>query len=111
MVPTPYTLLVREPTPGPVDEFGNASETWETRGWVVHGVAPGAMTEPEESNRDLSVVAFTVLAPAGAIPGERAQVQVDGTWFDVDGRPRDYSRGPWDFPEAGVTVELRYADG
>lgn len=112
MIPTPYTLRVRTVTPGAEDEFGNPTETMTERDWHVHAVAPGAMSDPAQPNRDLSLIAYTILAPASAdAPGEDDEVQVDGEWLTVNGRPSDWTRGPWVFPDAGVTVELARANG
>lgn len=112
MIPTPYTLTVRAVTSGDPDEFGNPTETTVERAWQVHGIAPGAMEEPGQSNRDLSLVRYTILAPKSAqAPGDRDQVLVDGEWLDVVGRPDDYTRGPWGPGNAGITVELGVANG
>lgn len=112
-LPTPYTLRVREPADGAVDEFGNPVVTWTERDWPVSGIAPGSMTEPETTNRDLSLVVWSIIAPAGSQPGYRGQVRLpgDSQWYDIDGTPADWTRGPWPHPVAGVVVELRRADG
>lgn len=112
MIPTPYTLRVRTQETGPDDDLGNSTSTWVERDWRVHSYVQGpATTEQLASNRDLSVIAYTVLAPAVAIPGEYDEVAVGGVWHAVNGRPADYSHGPWVFPEAGAVVELRTANG
>ena len=111
-LPTPYALTVREPTAGARDEFGNPTTTWKERTWRVHAIAPGAMAEPEQENRDLSLVLYTVLGPAvGAPTSAHAQIRVDGEWLDIDGKPSDWTRGPWAHPTAGVSVMLRRAEG
>lgn len=111
-LPTPYALTVREPTPGDPDEFGNPTTTWTERTWRVHGVAPGGMSEPDQPNRDLSLIAFTIYGPKADAPtSEHAEIQVDGEWFTIEGRPKDWTRGPWPHPTAGVVVELRRAEG
>lgn len=119
MIPTPFTLTVCGATPvldgdgEPVtDDFGNVVTEEAERPWAVHAIAPGAMAEPEQSNRDLSLVRYTVLAPKSAdVPTEHDQVQVDDAWLDVVGRPDDWTRGPWGPGNAGVTVELGVANG
>lgn len=112
MIPTPYTLRVRSKVDGDPDEFGNVTSTWVERDWLVHGYVEGpATTEQLGSNRDLSVVSYTVLAPAGSGVGEYDEVRVAGEWYAVNARPADYSHGPWEFPDAGVVVELRAANG
>lgn len=115
-------LVVRQlaTTPGD-DEFGNPVKTWVERDWPVRAVAPGSMEESDRSNRDLSVVAWTVYADKGGEPGEHDQVGLpgDSAWYTVEGRPEDWTMGPprigptGPFPTnpPGVVVELRRADG
>ena len=115
-IPTPHTLSVRQYVEGATDAHGNPVDDWaDPVAWLVHGVAPGASEEPRKPNRDLSEVLWTVYAPAtGLVPGVRDQVLlpwVEGVWFDVNGAPDDWSKGPWQFPAAGVVVELRRAEG
>lgn len=112
MIPTPYLLPVREPVTGDPDDFGNATTTWVEHTWAVHGVAPGAMVEPGQPNRDLSLILYTVYGPVKDAPfSEDAEVMVSGEWLPVNGRPRDWTQGPWANPVAGVVVELRRAEG
>ena len=103
MIPTPYKLRVRSKVDGDADEFGNVTSTWVEEG--------PATTEQLGSNRDLSVVSYTVLAPAGSGVGEYDEVRVAGEWYAVNARPADYSHGPWEFPDAGVVVELKRSEG
>ena len=111
-IPTPFTLRVRSTVAGEPDEFGNPTVTTAEHDWQVHGIAPGAMSDPTQANRDVSLIAYTVLAPRSAdTPTESDEVMVDGEWFAVNGRPSDWGRGPWGFPSAGVTVELSVANG
>lgn len=114
-LPTPYAVRVREPVAGPPDDFGNPTVVWTEADWPVHAIAPGAATEPTQSNRDLSVVAWTLLGPkvAGYPTSARAEVRLPGesAWLSVEGLPADWTLGPWDHPTAGIVVELRRADG
>lgn len=114
-IPAPYTLLVREPTAGTEDAHGNPVAGWGSPvEWGVHAVAPGASEEPRKPNRDLSVVAWTIYAPAGYAPSARAQVSLPwetDTWHDIEGAPDDWTKGPWRNPVAGVVVELRRLEG
>lgn len=112
MIPTPYTLRVRRRASGEEDDFGNAGPTWVEHDWQVRQIDPGASVEPFEPNRDLSRILFTIhSSKSGDVPGERDQVRVDGEWFLVDGRPSDYTRGPWFNPVAGVVVMLSRVEG
>jgi hypothetical protein len=111
-LPTPYALPVREPVDGAPDDFGNVTRTWAERSWAVHFVSPGAMAEPGHPNRDASTIVYSVAGPkAGAPSSEHAEIKVDGEWFPVDGRPKDWTRGPWSHPSAGVVVELKRVEG
>lgn len=70
------------------------------------------MEEPSATNRDLSVVEYTIHADATAdVPGVRDLVIVDGVEYAVNGTPDDWTKGPWPNPAAGVAVELRKVDG
>lgn len=112
MIPNRHTVRVRRLTAGPPDEFGNPTPGWVEHDWRVRQIDPGASAEPFEPNRDLSQIVFSIHAPASPdVPGERDEVLVDGEWFAVDGRPSDYTRGPWMNPAAGVVVLLRRAEG
>ena len=118
-IPTPYTLLVREPSSGGEDAHGNPVSGWsDPFEWGVHAVAPGASEEPRKPNRDLSVIAWTIYAPAGYAPSARAQVALpwesvggERVWHDIEGEPDDWTKGPWRNPVAGVVVELRRTEG
>lgn len=112
-VPSPYTLQVRRFVAGSTDAHGNAVDAWGTAAaWAVRSVAPGSMEEPSATNRDLSVVEYTIHADATAdVPGVRDLVIVDGVEYAVNGTPDDWTKGPWPNPAAGVAVELRKVDG
>lgn len=107
-------LQVRRFSPaGEPDAHGNTAATYgDPESWVVRGLAPGAMDEPGNANRDLSLIEWTVYADANdSAPGERDLVLVDGDEFTVEGRPSDWTRGPWANPAAGLVIELRRAEG
>lgn len=110
--PTPHTLHVRHRIVGGEDAHGNPTAGWsEPQPWLVHGIAPGANEEPGLKGRDLSEVAWTVYAPPVDPPHEGDRVIVDGDEFEVDGRPSDWSRGPWVFTAAGLSVRLKRIEG
>lgn len=96
-----------------VDRYGDEVEGWaDPVDWPVHGIAPGAMDEPWSPERDLSHIEWTVYAPIdGPVPHERDRVVVDGVEFNIDGRPSDWTRGPWDHPTAGLVVLLTRKEG
>ncbi|AKU15750.1 hypothetical protein [Luteipulveratus mongoliensis] len=121
MLPTPYTVIVGTPEFGDPDAFGNPTKTWPVENekpWAVHAIAPGAlsaMSEPSQPNRDLSLIIWSVYGPkAGNYPTtehSRIKLPGDADWYDIDGHPDDWTRGPWEHPTAGLVVELRRADG
>lgn len=114
-IPTPYTVLVRSSALDGEDAHGNPTGTpGAPREWAVHAIAPGASEEPRKPNRDLSVVAWTIYGPKGGEPHEADQVALPWAtddWYDVEGRPDDWTHGPWPLPVAGVVVELRRPEG
>lgn len=111
-LPVPYTVQ-RKPYQGTVEDVhGNVTDSWGTAvDLPVHGIAPGAMDEPGQGQRDVSMVEFSLLCPAGTVADERDRITLDGKDFDINGRPRDYTRGPWDNPVAGVVIELKRVEG
>lgn len=110
--PTPYTLQRKPYVPGARDALGNVVDTWgDPVDLPVHGIAPGAMVEASEPGRDLSMIVYSLLCPAGTVASERDLVTVDGKDFEVDGFPKDYTRGPWRNPVAGVVILLKRAEG
>lgn len=80
--------------------------------WMVRSVDPVTGREPGLENRDAALLAYAIQADnAPEVPGYRDLVVVDGVEYLVDGRPDDWSRGPWPNPAAGVTVYLRRVEG
>lgn len=109
-----YALTVRTPVATETDEYNNDRRTWVESPWVVSGIAPGATEEPVRSNRDPEQVAWTVYGPKqGCPPSSESEVRLPGDteWYPLDGRPRDWTFGPWDNPVAGVVVELQRIEG
>lgn len=111
-VPTPHALGLRKFTPGVKDERGNTIDAWGDPVTIrVHGVAPGAMDEPGSAARDLSLIAWTVYAPAGHGIAARDLIVLNGREYRINGEPRDWTMGPWDMPIAGSVIELTRAEG
>ena len=106
-------LHVRRYTSGTEDAHGNADSDYaEPVEWDVLGVAPGGMAEPYYPDRDLSDIAWTVYAlPSDNTPTERDRVDFDGDTYEVNGRPKDWTHGPWQNPSAGIVVELKRTEG
>lgn len=113
MLPTPFVLGVRRRQQGLKDSHGKKTVTYaEPIDWPVSGIAPGANAEPNNPNRDLSLILWTVFAPSDSNqPTELDLVVLDSVEYSVEGRPADWTNGPWDNPIAGVVVELKRAEG
>lgn len=111
-IPTPYTLGLRRYVAGTKDAHGNTGATFsDPEPLPAHFVAPGSMTEPAQTNRDLSLVAYTIGVQPGTLVTERDRVLVDGIEYEIDGRPADWTRGPWSDTRGGIIIELRKAEG
>lgn len=108
-----FTLQVKRRQAGSKDSHGNKAVTYAAPAdWVVRGYAPGANVEGTDLHRDLSVVLWTVYADAtDDVPGELDLVVLNGVDYAVEGRPADWTHGPWHNPVAGVVVELKRAEG
>lgn len=113
LIPATETLGVRRRIEGDPDAHGNPTIDYaEPVDWPVWGVAPGAMEELHDPNRDLSLILWTVYAPQNAaLPGELDRVVYRGVEYDAEARARDWTRGPWRNPSAGAVVELRKPEG
>lgn len=100
------TLGGRNARNNPVETFGDPQD------WHVWAIAPGASAEPADPNRDLSLILWTVYAPANEkVPGELDRVILNGVEYGVEGRPGDWTHGPWGPGNAGVVVELKRVEG
>lgn len=111
---TPHTLHVRRLVEGARDAHNNPAKVYgDPEPWPVHGLAPGASAETAQDNRrDLSRILWTVYAPADAtLPGEHDLVVLDEQEYRVEGRPDDWTRGPWEHPITGAVVELARIEG
>lgn len=111
--PVTATLGVRRKVSGgSKNARGNKTETYAAAAdWPVYGYGPGANGEPGLPNRNLSNILWTVYAPVSEdAPSEDDLVVIDGTEYAVEGRPQDFSRGPFGFA-GGLVVELKRAEG
>ena len=108
-----HRLGVRRYVAGAKDRHGNPVDSWSAaQEWRVWALAPGASAELVEAGRDGSRIAWTVYAPASAdAPGERDRVLVGSDEFEVDGRPLDWTKGPWPSTVGGVVVALTRVEG
>ena len=89
-------------------------DTWST-GFFARGcvVAPGAVSEVFEPNRDGVGVDFTVYFPPGVTVGPRDRVKLPGhdEPFEVKGQPQDWGRNPFSGSASGVVVQVGRFDG
>lgn len=107
-----YTLARRPYQAGATDSHGNTVEAWgDPVDLPVTAIAPGAMDEPGTAGRDLSVIAYTLYCPPGTVASERDRVILDDDEYEIDGRPQDWTTGPWPNPAAGVVIRLKRAEG
>ena len=113
MIPSRFTLGVRRLVSEGKDAHGNTVTAHaDAVNWPVRQIDPGAMAEPFEARRDASVVVYTIHAdPHPNTPTVRDLVVVDGIEYAVEGEPKDWTRGPWPNPVAGIVVELRNVEG
>lgn len=101
-------------TPGEVIDGYGEPDTWA--GPVPIGgcaVAPGAVVEPFEANREGAGVEFTLYMPPGTAVSARDRVTLPGHSepFDVLGGGKDWGRNPFTGKPAGVVVEVGRFDG
>lgn len=108
-----FTLGVRRLVESSEDSHGNVTSTFAAPvPWVVRGCAPGANADGQEPHRDASIVLWTVYADSSDdIPTEYDLVVLDAVEYAVEGRPADWTKGPWANPVAGVVVELKRVGG
>lgn len=105
---------VQEHVPGAFVDGYLEAESWGAA--VVYegcAVAPGAVAEVFEPNRDGAGVEFTVYFPPGARVGPRDRVVLPGhdEPFEVGGVARDWGRNPFTGSPSGVVVEVGRFDG
>lgn len=112
-IPSPHLVKVRRYVAGAKDEFNNAVDAWQDpTDWWVRSIDPVTGREPDQSFRDLASLALKIEADKTPdVPTYRDIVIVDGVEYPVDGRPDDWTQGPWTNPVAGVTVYLRRVEG
>lgn len=113
MLPTPYMVGVSRIARSGEDAHGNPVKSWaDPVVWPVSAIAPGDMDE-QVAGQDRSDIRVTLFAPAGHPnePHEHDRVVIDGLEYDVDGAVKDWTRGPWSNPFAGVQVVCVRVEG
>ena len=98
---------------GMVDGYAEPDSWGPVVEYAGCAVAPGAVVEVFEPNRDGVGVEFTVYFPPGAVVGARDRVTLPGHAdpFDVTGTPQDWGRNPFSGTPSGVVVQLGRFDG
>ena len=100
--------------PGAVVDGYEEPDTWST-GFFARGcvVAPGAVAEVFEPNRDGVGVDFTIYFPPGVTVVARDRVRLPGhdEPFEVKGAPQDWGRNPFSGASSGVVAQVGRFDG
>lgn len=106
------TLQVRRRTTATKDSHGNPAVSFaDPAPWCVYGYEP-INAERDTVDRDLSTIGWKVYAPPSCeTPTELDRVILEGAEYAVDGRPADWTDGPWSHPTAGDVVLLRRTEG
>lgn len=114
MIPVRHTVHRKAYAGRQRDALGNVRDTWSAENPLpVQGIAPGAMVEPDQPNRDVSHIAWTLYCPPKTDIGERDLIVLGGQEYKVAGRPKPFNLGPWDWCEelGGTVVELTRVEG
>jgi hypothetical protein len=113
-IPTPWSVGVRRFETSGTDAHGNSTETHSESvlSLPVHFVAPAGSVEPYQQNRDLLTTDLAVGAPVSDdLPTPRDLVVWEDEDYRVEGDVQDFTFGPWDHPDAGVTFLIRRVEG
>ena len=112
--PFGVTVEVLRHIPGAVVDGYEEPDTWVTSFYAEGcAVAPGAVAEVFEPNRDGVGVDFTIYFPPGVVVGPRDRVILPGQSdpFEVKGQPQDWGRNPFSGASSGVVVQVGRFDG
>lgn len=77
------------------DSHGNDSEDWsDPASLLIPGcsVQPGVTSE-DRQNRDTTLIAFTVIAPAGIDVLSTDRIVYSGNTYEIDGEPERWETG------------------
>jgi len=98
-------------TPGGVDAYGNAAETYEGPFYLDgFGFDPGSTSEPRLPGQDRVIVEPTLYGPFDMPFMPQDRVQVRSVVYEVVGVVRQW-RNFYSNREAGAVVSLRCVDG
>lgn len=113
MMPTPWMVTLMRWSAGVKDEYGDPTAEYVEEDLWLHGLAPGAM-DLDQPNRNAEEVLWTLYAPGGTTVASQDLIILPwdpATQYEVNGRSKDWTKGPWDYPDAGVVIELRKVAG
>lgn len=107
-----YTAAYRAYHLGPKDSYGNRQKLHsDPVEFPVFWVAPGAMDTFTAPGRDASAIVWTLATPSPCPVLEHDLVILDGDEYRLNGRPKDWTKGPWPNPVAAVIIELIRKEG
>lgn len=112
--PHGVTVGVLPNVPGAVVDGYQEADSWGPQvDYAGCAVAPGAVAEVFEPNRDGAGVEFTVYFPPDAVVGPRDRVILPNHAdpFDVDGVAQAWGRNPFTGRQSGIVVQLGRYDG
>lgn len=112
MIPAPHRLTHQRHAWGPPDGRGNRTDTWTDAGEVaVHSIS-GPEGELADPTRPGGRVDLVVHAPAALLDRihVRDRLVIDGRALTVI-QVLDWTKGPWQFPAAGIEIHLRQVEG
>lgn len=112
--PFGVTVEVLRHSPGAVVDGYEEPDTWATAFYAKGcALAPGAVSETFEPNRDGVGVDFTIYFPPGVTVGARDRVMLpgDSTPYEVKGAPQDWGVNPFTGASSGVVVQVGRFDG
>lgn len=105
-----FTIGVRRYLGGVEDAHGNVTDTWAAEEQVgVYAIAPAGSDEPG-AGRDAVTDDLDVYAPPSVDIGPRDKLTINGSPYDAEGRPADYTQGPYT-SRPGVVIRARRVEG
>lgn len=112
MIPTRFEVSWRRRLVGEdLDPHGNPVVSFAQPVTLpVHGIEDGGGDWVAAAGRDTSKIAHTLYLPAGPLPRPGDLLVLDGEELVVD-LSRDWTKGPWIHPDAGMAVAARRKEG
>ena len=110
--PASFSVGVRTYSDGAADDFGDPVDAWsDPVATQVYGWAPAGTSEPFNAGREAVTWDLDLLAPPEFACDRKDLVVVPGEGeFKVEGRPQDFTHGPFGFTP-GKVVRLKRVEG